>query len=247
MISINAEPNRMSDMILKGLMNSAFDVTKAYVTEAGIKTTVSKGGTMGALCHFNSHYFKKFETDEEIQVLLTKDLHKGLAENKFSGEDSIDLTIDVPNGKFLLKSPNVRWSPKISNETMQEVAFPMELVPGIGYLPKDPRPDRQPECQIKIADDSVIAPQVDKVIFEIAGGKVQLKYEYGGGPAERDIVPKDNRKVDIDKSYTLSRQYLTPILANFSGDLWLTFYQKGVFFTQVNSDFSLTYYLGTTV
>ena len=57
---------------------------------------------------------------------------------------------------------------------------------------------------------------------------------------------KETRKLDHDKTYTIFHEYLANILAGFKGDVWMTFYEKGIFFTQENTDYSLTYYLATT-
>jgi hypothetical protein len=244
-MNLKGEPNRITDMIRKGLMSGAFGSTNAELSTNGIKTSVS-AGTMGALCFFTPKYFKEYTPEQEpLKVILTEELHKGFSELRLTGEDEINLTVGHGDQAFKIKAGKRNWQPKISGEETKDIPFTYERTAGVGILATDPREDRQVQNQIKVSVDSLVSPKVERISFRIANGSVTMELDYDG-PYTAEVEVKDSRKLDHDRTYTIFQEYLTNILSNFKGDLWLSFFEKGIFFTQENNDFSLTYYLATT-
>jgi hypothetical protein len=236
------------DMIQKSLMNNALVGATATFTPTGVVVSDSSKGTLGAHCTFSPRYFKSYAVDQDHEILLNKAFYDGLSDLRFSGEDEVTVDVDFTAECFKVTSTKgLDWKPKLSKESGKKIPFQLRETPGVGILPLDPRTERQIHNQFATLVDNLSVPKVEKVSLHVSGGKLTLELDYDG-PFVKPIPlesPKV-RKIDTDDISTIFVEQLNNILANFKGDVFITTYDKVVFFTQITPDFSMMYYAATT-
>lgn len=248
MLKFSVEPKRLQEMIRKALMNDSFPNAIATFSPTGVEVGDSSLRTKGSFCTFTPQYFKTYEVDEEHDVVFNHALLEGLSALRFSTEEEVTVEVDFEGKKFLIASnKGFDWRPNLSEETGQKPSFGKEMVAGIGYLPNDPREDRQLRNQFATSVDSLATPKVEQASLRIVDRALTLELDYSG-PFKRPITLESSkvRKIDVNMLSTVFVEDLTNVLANFQGDMWVNMYDKALFFTQVTTDFTMMFFIGTS-
>jgi len=261
MMKISLGPKRFSDMLRKALINSkGIDAISGIVSPSGISFSDISKGVLGTRCDFSRSYFEHgYEVDEEYEVIFTKDLLDGFTNLKFGSEDKVQVVVDKENNCFHITGGTKSWDPKFKEFKLQQenetklnynqcehrIGFGLTESPGIGLLATDTREGKKPLAQFTIGAAKLSVPDVEKATIRIGeDGVITTELDYSG-PFSEDLTPTQTR-IMTPGAWTLFVEMLSNILGNFSGDIWVTIYSQAVFFTKIEDDYSLMYFMAVT-
>jgi len=256
MIKFEIDPKRLIDMIRMGLINGILNEVCATFTPTEVVLSDISKGTLGSYGKFNKTYFKSYEVDVPNQkIILKKELIAGLTDLRFTTEDSILVNMDIENNKINFLSPSgKKWDTNMSTEINTKViSFGLEYVAGVGILPSDKTriKNYQTKIPVKLLTDNLA--KVEKVTLVPKETDVLVKMSYNGDyegkmslKSEDITIPSDPTK---PKEYTVFIEYLNSILANFSGNIYMTLYDLAMIVTQdytkETPDYTLMYFCAT--
>ncbi len=243
-MKIELEPKRLMDMLSKSLINAKeIESVSAIISPAGMSFSDISKGVLGVHAQFNRGYFTTYEVDEEREVLFTKEFLDGLSNLKFGAEDSLSIEIDDDNNCFLIRAGDKSWNPKLTQVSDTRIKFGLNEVPNIGVLPTQPKTPML--SQFSIGVDKLSAPDVEKVTLRIVEGEaLSMELDYGG-PFTEKLTAVQTRKM-TPGAWTLFVGILGNILNNLKGEVWVAVYEKIVFFTQIEEDYSIMYFTSVT-
>lgn len=232
------------DMLSKSLINAkGIESVSAIISPTGMAFSDISKKVLGVYAQFNQSYFTKYEVDEEREVMFTKEFLDGLSNLKFGAEDNLSLQIDDTNDCFLVRAGGKSWDPKLSQEVDERIKFGLTETPGIGILPTQPKTPML--SQFSIGVDKLSAPDVEKITLRIIEGEaLSMELDYGG-PFTEQLTAVQTRAM-TPGAWTLFVEMLRNILNNFKGEVWVAVYEKIVFFTKVEEDYLLMYFMSTT-
>jgi len=244
MMKIELEPKRLMDMLSKSLINAKeIESVSAIISPAGMLFSDISKGVLGVHALFNRGYFTTYEVDEEREVLFTKEFLDGLSNLKFGAEDSLSIEIDDDSNCFLIRAGDKSWNPKLTQVSDTRIKFGLNEVPNIGVLPTQPKTPML--SQFSIGVDKLIAPDVEKVTLRIVEGEaLSMELDYGG-PFTEKLTAVQTRTM-TPGAWTLFVGILGNILNNLKGEVWVAVYEKIVFFTQIEEDYSIMYFTSVT-
>lgn len=244
MLKIEIEPKRLTDMLSKSLINAkGIDKVSAMISPSGMLFSDISKGVLAIHNNFNRSHFTKYEVDEEQEVLFTKEFLDGLSNLRFVAEDSLTIEIDNESNCFNIRASGKSWNPKLTEIGDDRIKFALAEMPGIGVLPTDPK--RPVLSQFTISVDKLNSPDVEKVALRIKEGEeLSMELDYMG-PFVQSLKMGQKRTM-TPGVWTLFVEMLKNILGNFKGEVWVTVYEKIVFFTKVEDDYSLMYLMSVT-
>jgi len=259
MIKVSLGPKRFSDMLRKVLINNkGIESISGIISPSGVSFSDTSKGVMGTQCHFSRRYFEHgYEVDEEYEVLFTKAILDGFTDLRFGTEDKVALVLDKENNCFHVTGGTKKWDPKFTEFKLQQeqeskpnynqyehrIGFGLTESPGVGFLPTDM--SRPIFGQFSISAQKLSVPDVEKATIRIGEGNTIIAELDYTGPFSETLVPLQMRSM-TPGAWTLFVGMLKDILANFPGELWVTIYEKVVFFTKVEDDYSLMYFMAVT-
>lgn len=244
MMKIELEPKRLMDMLSKSLINAKeIESVSAIISPTGMLFSDISKGVLGVHAQFNRGYFTTYEVDEEREVLFTKEFLDGLSNLKFGAEDSLSIEIDDDSNCFLIRAGDKSWNPKLTQVSDTRIKFGLNEVPNIGVLPTQPKTPML--SQFSIGVDKLSAPDVEKVTLRIVEGEaLSMELDYGG-PFTEKLTAVQTRTM-TPGAWTLFVGILGNILNNLKGEVWVAVYEKIVFFTQIEEDYSIMYFTSVT-
>jgi len=244
MLKIELEPKRLMDMLSKSLINAKeIESVSAMISPTGMLFSDISKGVLGVHAQFNRSYFTKYEVDEEREVLFTKEFLDGLSDLKFGVEDSLTVEIDDENNCFLIRAGGKSWDPKLTQVSDTRIKFGLNETPDIGVLPTKPKTPML--SQFSIGVGKLSTPDVEKVVLRIAEEEaLSMELDYGG-PFTEQLTAVQTRSM-TPGAWTLFVEILSNILSNFKGEAWVSVYDKIVFFTQIEEDYSMMYFTSVT-
>lgn len=233
--------------------NKGIDSISGLISPTGIVFSDISKGVIASHCVFGREYFKEpYNVDETKEINFKSTILAGLSNLKFGGTD--DTTFEINNEENFIdfRADGKKWFPSMSafkevgenGLSVDRVGFALAEQAGIGILPTDP--DRPILAQFKINGNKLVIPDVEKVTFTVAeGNSLALDLDYSGGAFSEALVPTETRTMTPGK-WTLVVELLKHVLANFSGEVWVTVYEKFFFFTMSEAEYSLMYLLSVT-
>jgi len=244
----SCSPQKFLDVIRKGLINNHFEAMEVAFKQDGVTTTTSRAGTFGAYITYKPAFFAKYECSVPETVKLTKELFANMQSLKFGGEPEITVETDLANGRLNITGSKSDYHPVLTNPEVQPLKMTIAEKPTIGWLPA--KEDRPIHYQIRVKASDLSTPKVDKVTYKTNGPNLTLDLNLGGAYNEKIaaievLKPREaaqGEKVD----YTFFVDHLADILANFSDNVVVTIYERGIFITQLNDTFSLMYMTAVT-
>jgi len=244
MIKIELEPKRLMDMLSKSLINAkGIESVSAIISPTGMAFSDISKRVLGVYAQFNQSYFTNYEVDEDREVMFTKEFLDGLSNLRFGEEDRVSIQVDDANNCFLVRAGGKSWDPKLSQVADERIKFKLNEVPGIGTLPTQPKTPML--SQFSIGVDKLNAPDVEKITLRIVEGEaLSMELDYGG-PFTEQLTAVQTRTMTAG-AWTLFVEMLRNILNNFKGEVWVAVYEKIVFFTRIEEDYSLMYFMSVT-
>ncbi len=245
----SCSPQKFLDIIRKGLINNHFEAMEVSFTPELVTTSTSRAGTFGVHNTFKPGYFTKYECPAPETIKLTKELFANMQSLKFGSEAEITVETDIPNSRLNISGTRSDYHPVLSNPEVQPLKMTIAEKPTIGWLPA--KEDRPIHYQIRVPASALSTPKgIDKVTYRTNGPSLTLYFTLGGEYSEK-ITPLEvmkprtagqGEKID----YTFFIDHLADILANFSDNVVVTIYERGIFITQLNDTFSLMYMTAVT-
>lgn len=244
MIKIVTEPSRLVDIIRKSLMNGELDVAVASFSPEGLVISDISKRTMGSYCTFSRGFFKQYHVDETQDVIINKAFLDNLTMAMFGREEEVSLEVDLENKKFIIDSKKHHWEPTLSEETGEKITWEtLKEMPEVGFVIQ--AEDRPILNQFSLPVDELNTPKVEKLTFKVLNKQLTIELELDG-PWKKTPTLMKTKKLDVDGVSTVYIKFLTAITASFKGEVWITVYERGIFITQITTDFSLMYSLAST-
>jgi hypothetical protein len=217
-------------------------------TPAGVTTTTSRAGTFGAYITYKPAYFKEYVCQTPETVKFAKSLFANMQSLKFGDEQEITVETDLVNSRLNITGSRRDYHPVLTNPDVQPLKMTLAEKPTIGWLPA--KEDRPVHYQIRVPASALATPKVGKVTYKTSGSCLILDLNLGGAYNEM-ITPtevlKARNAVQGEKvDYTFFVDHLMDILANFSDNVVVTIYEKGIFITQLSDTYSLMYMTAVT-
>lgn len=246
MTKIVCSAQKFLDMIRMGLVNNHFDAMEVSFTPTLITTTTSRAGTFGSWNTFKPTYFKEYSCVAPETIKLTKALHSNLMTLKFAGDDQITIDVDLANSRLTISGPRSNYAPVLTNPDVQPLKITLTEKPTIGLLPASET--RPVHYQIRVPARSLATPKMEKnakVTYKVNGKDLILDLNLGGVYNEQitplEVLKPREAATGEKTSYTFFVDHLADILANFSENVVVTIYERGIFITQMNEAYSLMY------
>jgi hypothetical protein len=248
MTKLVCSPGKFLDIIRKGLINNHFEAMDVEFAPTGVTTTTSRAGTFGSHNTYKPAYFKEYVCQATESVKLTKELFENMQKLKFGEEQEITVETDLVNSRLNIAGVKRDYHPVLTNPEVQPLKMTIAEKPTIGWLPA--KEDRPIHYQIRVPASDLATPKVDKVTYKTGGATLILDLNLGGAYNEKitptEVIKPRNAAQGEKTDYTFFVDHLTDILANFSDLVVVTIYEKGIFITQLNDNYSLMYMTAVT-
>jgi len=259
MMKFTLGPKHLTEMLRKALINAKqLESISAIISPSGIHFSDISLGVTASDCFFSRGYFEGgYSVDEEYEVLIKRELLEAFEKLRFPSEDSVTVEVDKNEKCFHIVGGGKDWHPKMFDFKLQtsdasqanynhadtRINFKTAEVTGIGTLPIDP--NRPIMSQFAIGVDKLVTPDVEKVSIRVGEAEAtSLELDFLG-PFKQALTPTKKRKM-TPGVYTLFVDKLQNILANFAGEVWVTIYERVIFFTMIEESYSLSYLSSVT-
>ena len=232
-----AKFEKMLRMLMLPKNKPLIPVVQLLFGENGVECRqMDSGMVIAVIANFQKKYFREYEASGEVKIT---DTIFNIIRKKFEGDEVIEVEF---GDKVTLKGKIDKYTEPAT--TVEVNAIEEDKIKRVGgvAIPSKAKPVKTYVIDVAYLKDI----EAEKIIFEY-GDKLIVKVK-DTGEFERTI-PFSRSEGDGSGSAIVAGEYLTPIIKNLSGEVFLIFTNGPANITQINEaeGYSVSYNISTMV